>query len=157
MLDKIMIEFIKVKHRITHIIDSKCNWITTIKNNEVYVEREFGIEEGLDLEFSVNGEEIQEIWRDLINVQLVNVNDFVRQEERNAFLISLFAELPFVKVTTINGERAITFKEFKTDNLPSEKYDKVMLFLEEIMNIKWICQQTKKKPKPLIHKDLSLV
>lgn len=129
-----MIEFIKVKQRITHIIDSKCNWITTIKNNEVYVEREFGIEEELDLEFSVNGEEIQQIWRDLINVQLVNVNDFVRQEERNAFLISLFAELPFVKVTTINGERAITFKEFKTDNLPSEKYDKVMLFLEEIMN-----------------------
>ena len=29
---------------------------------------------------------------------------------------------------------AITFKEFQTDNLPSEKYDKVMLFLEEIMN-----------------------
>ncbi|MDW4539561.1 DUF3578 domain-containing protein [Bacillus cereus] len=134
MLGKIMIEFIKVKKRITHIIDSKCKWITTIKNNEVYVEREFGIEEELDLEFSLNGEEIQQIWRDLINVQLVNVNDFVRQEERNAFLISLFAELPFVKVTTINGERAITFKEFQTDNLPSEKYDKVILFLEEIMN-----------------------
>lgn len=129
-----MIEFIKVKHRITHIIDSKCNWITTIKNNEVHVEREIGIEEELDLEFNVNEEEIQQFWRDLINVQLVNVNDFVRQEERNAFLISLFAELPFVKVTTINGERAIAFKDFKTDNLPSEKYDKVMLFLEEIRN-----------------------
>ncbi|WP_410989791.1 McrB family protein [Bacillus cereus] len=134
MLNKIMLEFIKVKHRITHIIDSKCNWITTIKNNGVYVEREFGIEEELDLEFSVNEEEIQQFWRDLINVQLVNVNDFVRQEERNAFLISLFAELPFVKVTMINGERAIAFKEFQTNNLPSEKYDKVMLFLEEIMN-----------------------
>ncbi|OPD57718.1 MrcB family domain-containing protein [Bacillus anthracis] len=134
MLDKIMIEFIKVKHRITHIIDSKCNWITMIKDNEVYVEREFGIEEELDLEFSVNGEEIQQIWRDLINVQLVNVNDFVQQEERNAFLISLFAALPFVKVTKINGENAIAFKEFQTDNLPSEKYDKFILFLEEIMN-----------------------
>lgn len=129
-----MIEFIKVKHRITHIIDSKCNWITMIKDNEVYVEREFGIEEELDLEFSVNGEEIQQIWRDLINVQLVNVNDFVQQEERNAFLISLFAALPFVKVTKINGENAIAFKEFQTDNLPSEKYDKFILFLEEIMN-----------------------
>lgn len=116
-----MIEFIKVKHRITHIIDSKCNWITTIKNNEVYVEREFGIEGELDLEFSLNGEEIQQIWRDLINVQLVNVNDFVRQEERNAFLISLLAELPFVKVTTINGENKIKFEYFQTDNLPSEK------------------------------------
>lgn len=129
-----MIEFIKVKQRITHIIDSKCNWITTIKNNEVHVEREFGIEEESDLEFSVNDEEIQQFWRDLIDVQLVNVNDFVREEERNAFLISLFAELPFVKVTKINGENAIAFKEFQTDNLPSEKYDKVMLFLEEIMN-----------------------
>ncbi|MGH0594964.1 MrcB family domain-containing protein [Bacillus pretiosus] len=134
MLGKIMVEFIKVKQRITHIIDSKCNWITTIKNNEVHVDRETGIEEKLDLEFSVNEEEIQQFWRDLINVQLVNVNDFVRQEERNAFLISLFAELPFVKVTTINGERDIAFKTFQTDNLPSEKYDKVMLFLEEIMN-----------------------
>ncbi|MDA2098746.1 DUF3578 domain-containing protein [Bacillus cereus] len=134
MLDKIMIEFIKVKQRITHIIDSKCNWITTIKNNEVYVEREFGIEEDLDLEFSVNDEEIQQFWRDLINVQLVNVNDFVQEEERNAFLISLFAELPFVKVTMINGENAIEFEDFQTDDLPSEKYDKVMLFLEEIMN-----------------------
>ncbi|MEC3857907.1 DUF3578 domain-containing protein [Bacillus sp. WOD8 KX774193] len=134
MLGKIMIEFIKVKHRITHIIDSKCNWITKIKNNEVHVEREIGIEEEVDLEFSVNEEEIQQFWRDLINVQLVNVNDFVQEEERNAFLISLFAELPFVKVTTINGERAIAFKEFQTDNLPSEKYDKVILFLEEIIN-----------------------
>ncbi|UYO21129.1 MrcB family domain-containing protein [Bacillus sp. 41-22] len=134
MLDKIMIEFIKVKQRITPIIDSKCNWIATIKNNEVHVEREIGIEEELDLEFSVNEEEIQQFWRDLINVQLVNVNDFVREEERNAFLISLFAVLPFVMVTTINGEKAITFEEFQTDNLPSEKYDKVMLFLEEIMN-----------------------
>ncbi len=129
-----MIEFIKVKQRINHIIDSKYNWITTIKNNEVYVEREFGIEEELNLEFSVNEEEIQQFWRDLINVQLVNVNDFVRQEERNAFLISLFAELPFVKVTNINGERDIAFKKFQTDNLPSEKYDKVILFLEEIIN-----------------------
>ncbi|WP_176549953.1 hypothetical protein [Bacillus toyonensis] len=57
MLDKIMIEFIKVKQRITPIIDSKCNWIMTIKNNEVHVEREIGIEEELDLEFSVNEEE----------------------------------------------------------------------------------------------------
>ncbi len=134
MLDKIMIEFIKVTQRITHIIDSKCNWITTIKNNEVHVEREFRIEEESDLEFSVNDEEIQQFWRDLINVQLVNVNDFVQEEERNAFLISLFAELPFVKVTTINGERAIAFEDFQTDHLPSEKYDKVMLFLEEIIN-----------------------
>ncbi len=62
------------------------------------------------------------------------VNDFVRQEERNAFLISLFAELPFVKVTNINGERDIAFKKFQTDNLTSEKYDKVILFLEEIIN-----------------------
>lgn len=34
----------------------------------------------------------------------------------------------------VTGSRAITFKEFQTDNLPSEKYDKVMLFLEEVMN-----------------------
>ncbi|PFR55505.1 restriction endonuclease, partial [Bacillus cereus] len=32
------------------------------------------------------------------------------------------------------GENAIAFEKFQTDNLPSEKYDKVMLFLEEIIN-----------------------
>ncbi|PFM63676.1 restriction endonuclease [Bacillus cereus] len=134
MLDTLIIGFIKAKQRIINVIDSKSTWIMTIKDNEIYVERELGIEKESGLDFSVNDEEIQQVWREFINARVVNITDFVRGEERNAFLISLFAELPFVKVTTINGEKAITLKEFKTDNLPSEKCDKVMLFLEEVMN-----------------------
>lgn len=136
MLDKIIIEFIKVKQRIINIVDSKSTWIMTIKDNEIYVEKEFETEKeaGILLGFSVTDEEIQKFWRDFINVRAINITNFIQKEERKAFLKSLFAELPFIKVTTINEVKTITFKEFQTDNLPSEKYDKVMLFLEEIIN-----------------------
>ncbi|AXY08007.1 DUF3578 domain-containing protein [Bacillus thuringiensis LM1212] len=136
MLDKIIIEFIKAKQRIINIVNSKSTWIMTIRDNEIYVEEEFETEKeaGILLGFSVTDEEIQKFWRDFINVRAINITDFIQKEERNAFLKSLFAELPFIKVTTINEVKTITFKEFQTDNLPSEKYDKVMLFLEEIMN-----------------------
>ncbi|QWI15413.1 DUF3578 domain-containing protein [Bacillus wiedmannii] len=134
MLDKIIIEFIKTKQRIINSIGDKSNWLMTIKGNEVYVERKIGIEKGAGtiLDFSVTTEKILMVWQDFINDRIINSSDFY-QEELN-FFVSLFAELPFVKVTTINGERDIAFKKFQTDNLPSEKYDKVMLFLEEIIN-----------------------
>lgn len=135
MLDKIIIEFIKAKQRIINGIGDKSNWLVTIKDNEIYVERKLGIEKdaGTLFDFSVTIEKVLRVWQDFINDRIVNSPDFYQEEELN-FFVSLFAELPFVKVTKINGEKAITFKEFQTDNLPSEKYDKVMLFLEEIIN-----------------------
>ncbi|BCC45549.1 hypothetical protein bcgnr5378_15340 [Bacillus cereus] len=135
MLDKIIIEFIKAKQRIINGIGDKSNWLVTIKDNEIYVERKLGIEKdaGTLFDFSVTIEKVLRVWQDFINDRIVNSPDFYKEEELN-FFVSLFAELPFVKVTKINGEKAITFKEFQTDNLPSEKYDKVMLFLEEIIN-----------------------
>lgn len=135
MLDKIIIEFIKAKQRIINGIGDKSNWLITIKDNEIYVERKLGIEKdaGTLFDFSVTIEKVLRVWQDFINDRIINSPDFYQEEELN-FFVSLFAELPFVKVTKINGEKAITFKEFQTDNLPSEKYDKVILFLEEIMN-----------------------
>ncbi|MEI5876194.1 MrcB family domain-containing protein [Bacillus paranthracis] len=135
MLDKIIIEFIKAKQRIINGIGDKSNWLMTIKDNEIYVERKLGIEKdaGTLFDFSVTIKKVLRVWQDFINDRIINSPDFYQEEELN-FFVSLFAELPFVKVTKINGEKAITFKEFQTDNLPSEKYDKVMLFLEEIMN-----------------------
>nr|WP_144613198.1 DUF3578 domain-containing protein [Bacillus cereus] len=135
MLDKIMIEFIKTKQRIMNGIGDKSNWLMTIKDNEIYVERKLGIEKeaGTLLDFNVTVEEVLRVWQDFINDRIIN-NPDLYPGGRSNFLVSLFVELPFIEVTKINGENAITFKEFQTDNLPSEKYDKVMLFLEEIMN-----------------------
>ncbi|KXY09833.1 MrcB family domain-containing protein [Bacillus wiedmannii] len=135
MLDKIIIEFINTKQRIINGIGDKSNWLMTIKDNEIYVERKLGIEKeaGTLLDFNVTIEKVLRVWQDFINDRIINNPDFYPGERSN-FLVSLFAELPFIEATKINGEKAITFKEFQTDNLPSEKYDKVMLFLEEIMN-----------------------
>ncbi|PEL97505.1 MrcB family domain-containing protein [Bacillus wiedmannii] len=135
MLDKIIIEFIKTKQRIMNGIGDKSNWLMTIKDNEIYVERKLGIEKeaGTLLDFNVTIDEVLRVWQDFINDRIIN-NPDLYPGGRSNFLVSLFAELPFIEVTKINGENAITFKEFQTDNLPSEKYDKVMLFLEEIMN-----------------------
>ncbi|WP_395940395.1 MrcB family domain-containing protein [Bacillus cereus] len=116
-------------------IGDKSNWLMTIKDNEIYVERKLGIEKeaGTLLDFNVTVEEVLRVWQDFINDRIIN-NPDLYPGGRSNFLVSLFVELPFIEVTKINGENAITFKEFQTDNLPSEKYDKVMLFLEEIMN-----------------------
>lgn len=130
-----MIEFIKTKQRIMNGMGDKSNWLMTIKGNEIYVERKLGIEKeaGTLLDFNVTIDEVLRVWQDFINDRTINNLDFYSGERSN-FLVSLFIELPFIEVAKINGEKAITFKEFKTDNLPSEKYDKVILFLEEIMN-----------------------
>lgn len=130
-----MIEFIKKKQRIINGIGDKSNWLMTIKDNEIYVERKLGIEKeaGTLLDFNVTIDEVLRVWQDFINDRIINNPDFYPSGRSN-FLESLFVELPFIEVTKINGEKAISFKEFKTDNLPSEKYDKVMFFLEEIMN-----------------------
>lgn len=130
-----MIEFIKTKQRIMNGMGDKSNWLMTIKGNEIYVERKLGIEKeaGTLLDFNVTIDEVLRVWQDFINDRTINKLDF-DSGERSNFLVSLFVELPFIEVAKINGEKAIRFKEFKTDNLPSEKYDKVILFLEEIMN-----------------------
>ncbi|PFT19399.1 restriction endonuclease [Bacillus thuringiensis] len=135
MLDKIIIEFIKTKQRIINGIGDKSNWLMTIKDNEIYVERKLGIEKeaGTLLDFNITIDEVLRVWQDFINNRIINNPDFYPGGRSN-FLESLFVELPFIEITKINGEKAITFKEFKSDNLPSEKYDKVMLFLKEIMN-----------------------
>ncbi len=106
MLDKIIIEFIKAKQRIINGIGDKSNWLITIKDNEIYVERKLGIEKdaGTLFDFSVTIEKVLRVWQDFINDRIINSPDFYQEEELN-FFVSLFAELPFVKVTKINGEK----------------------------------------------------
>ena len=64
-------------------------------------------------------------------MRTVKSKDFGQGGECNAFLLAFFSQLPFVEC---NGIRSYCIYKFQTDNLPSEKYDKVILFLEEIIN-----------------------
>ncbi|KOS30285.1 restriction endonuclease [Bacillus anthracis] len=102
-------------------------------------------DEGLDVEvkiscgqyedevsyFKVSFELLKNTLEKFMAMRTVKSENFGQTSECNAFLLAFFSQLPFVNVMESG---AITFKEFQTDNLPSEKYDKVMLFLEEIMN-----------------------
>ncbi|SDZ07407.1 DUF3578 domain-containing protein [Bacillus sp. 166amftsu] len=135
MLDTTIIEFAKVMKQITDI-DRDSNWITKVGDKEIYVERESLRAKGSEKisRFSVTYESLQQAWEKFINIRVINSSDFVQEEEHNAFRISLFAELPFVNVTTINNSKAITFKEFQTDDLPCEQYHKVITFLEEVID-----------------------
>ncbi|PFD96432.1 restriction endonuclease [Bacillus cereus] len=135
MLDTTIIEFAKVMKQITDI-DRDSNWITKVGDKEIYAERESLRAKGSEKisRFSVTYESLQQAWEKFINIRVINSSDFVQEEEHNAFLISLFAELPFVNVTTINNSKAITFKEFQTDDLPCKQYHKVITFLEEVID-----------------------
>ncbi|QWU43842.1 MrcB family domain-containing protein [Bacillus sp. NP247] len=136
MLDQLIIELAKSKKQVEDIKGNKSYLIINKDDEGLYVETKLSLEQYEKGEtaisyFKVSFEILKNAWEKLIDVRKVKHEDFGQVGECNAFLVAFFSQFPFVNVT---GSRAITFKEFKTDNLPSEKYDKVMLFLEEIMN-----------------------
>ena len=51
--------------------------------------------------------------------------------------MAFFSLLPFVQITDINGTTAIQLKKFKTDDLPNEQYQKVLDFLNEVIEGKY--------------------
>ncbi|MDA1839641.1 DUF3578 domain-containing protein [Bacillus cereus group sp. BY17LC] len=134
MLEQLIIELAKLTKQVEDINSDK-NYLVINKDDEgLYIEAKFSREQ-YDEEappyFKVSFEILKDAWRKFIAMRTVKSEDFGQASECNTFLVAFFSQLPFVNVM---GAGAITFKEFKTDNLPSEKYDKVMLFLEEIMN-----------------------
>ncbi|MFD3447120.1 MrcB family domain-containing protein [Microbacteriaceae bacterium 4G12] len=138
MLENLLIEFSRRIKQINDIITNKPNWITKIDDKGLYIETESSREKYERGEesypyFMITFELLQQAWQDFINVRTATAEDFGQTSEQSAFLMAFFSQLPFVKVTTRNNSLAITFKEFQTDDLLCEQYDKVMLFLEEIM------------------------
>ncbi|PFJ52339.1 restriction endonuclease [Bacillus cereus] len=136
MLEQLIIELAKSKKQVEDIKGNKSYLIINKDDEGLYVETKLSLEQYEKGEtaisyFKVSFEILKNAWEKLIDVRKVKHEDFGQAGECNAFLVAFFSQFPFVNVT---GSRAITFKEFQTDNLPSEKYDKVMLFLEEIMN-----------------------
>ncbi|MDA1630421.1 DUF3578 domain-containing protein [Bacillus cereus group sp. TH172LC] len=133
MLEQLIIELAKSMKQAEDINGDK-NYLIINKDDE-----------GLDVEmkisraqyeeeasyFKVSFELLKNTLEKFMAMRTVKSENFGQAGGCNAFLLAFFSQLPFVNVTESG---AITFKEFKTDNLPSEKYDKVMLFLEEIIN-----------------------
>ncbi|WP_237979657.1 MrcB family domain-containing protein [Bacillus thuringiensis] len=133
MLEQLIIELAKSMKQAKDINGDK-NYLIINKDDEG-LDVEMKISRGQYEEeasyFKVSFELLKNTWEKFIAMRTVKSENFGQAGECNVFLLALFSQLPFVNVMESG---AITFKEFQTDNLPSEKYDKVMLFLEEIMN-----------------------
>ncbi|MDV5066709.1 MULTISPECIES: MrcB family domain-containing protein [Bacillus] len=134
MLEQLIIELAKLTKQVEDINSDKTYLVRNKDNGDLDVEIKF-LREQYEKEassyFKVSSELLKNAWQKFIDIRTVKREDFGQASEMNNFLVAFFSQLPFVNVMESG---AITFKEFKTDNLPSEKYDKVMLFLEEIMN-----------------------
>ncbi|PHG46314.1 MrcB family domain-containing protein [Bacillus wiedmannii] len=136
MLEQLIIELAKSMKQVEDIKGDKTYWVINKDDKGLDVQTktssgQYAKEEEAPSYFNVSFELLKNVWGKLIAMRTVKSEDFGQVSECNAFLLAFFSQLPFVDV---KESGAITFKEFKTDNLPSEKYDKVMLFLEEIMN-----------------------
>ncbi|MFK4320464.1 MoxR-like ATPase/uncharacterized protein YsxB (DUF464 family) [Bacillus sp. RC145] len=136
MLDQLIIELAKTMKQVEDIKGDKTYLVINKDDKGLDVENKFSREqcekeEGAPSYFKVSFELLKNAWGKFINMRTVKSEDFGQASESNTFLVAFFSQIPFVNVME---SRAITFKEFQTDNLPSEKYDKVMLFLEGVMN-----------------------
>ncbi|PGW29505.1 MrcB family domain-containing protein [Bacillus cereus] len=133
MLEQLIIELAKSMKQVEDINGDKTYLI--INKDDEGLDVEMKISRGQYEEeasyFKVSFELLKNILEKFMAMRTVKSENFGQAGECNTFLLAFFSQFPFVDVTESG---AITFKEFKTDNLPSEKYDKVMLFLEEIMN-----------------------
>lgn len=136
MLDQLIIELTKSTKRVKDIKNNKSYLIINKDDAGLYVETkslygQYEKKEESHSYFKVSFKLLKKVWQRLIDVRKVNHEDLEPMGECNAFLLAFFLQFPFVNVTE---SRAITLKEFQTDDLPCEKYDKVLIFLEEIMN-----------------------
>ncbi|MGH0680004.1 MrcB family domain-containing protein [Bacillus luti] len=133
MLEQLIIELAKSMKQVEDINGDKTYLI--INKDDEGLDVEMKISRGQYEEeasyFKVSFALLKNTLEKFMAMRTVKSEDFGQAGECNTFLLAFFSQLPFVNVMESG---AITFIEFKTDNLPSEKYDKVILFLEEIMN-----------------------
>ncbi|MBY0597772.1 MrcB family domain-containing protein [Bacillus bingmayongensis] len=136
MLDQLITEFAKVTNQVNDINTNESYLIIKTDDKGLYVETELLREKYKRGEeshpyFMVTFETLQQAWQKLITVRTVTSEDFGKVSEHNAFLMAFLSQLPFVNIT---DSKSIVFKEFQTDDLPCEQYDKVITFLEEVMD-----------------------
>ncbi|MDE5414176.1 AAA family ATPase [Alkalihalobacillus sp. MEB203] len=134
----IFIELAKRNNEIKTLSSHKPNWITKVDQSGIYVETEASRQKQERGESSERGAHIQFdymliAWEEFTNKRVAIANDFVQTRGRTSFLMAFFAKLPFVEVVQKNGATAIALKEFKTDELPSIKFYRVVDYLNEII------------------------
>ncbi len=138
MIEKVIIELAnRIKYTKTLNIQ-KINQITTVDGKVIHIETESSREKYKSDEKPSPFEEISynyilQGWEEFISERIAAVNDFIKVRGRSSFIMSYFAQLPFVEVLSQENKTAIKLKEFKTDDLPNEQYDKVKAFLEEVI------------------------
>jgi hypothetical protein len=141
-----IIEIIKALAEQTKMIETltqkKRNYIRKIDGKGIFVETESSLEKfkrgekTTSLE-NISFEFLQQAWKEFSSKRVVTKEDFVKTKGRTSFIMSFFAKLTFVKVVEKAQKTAISFIEFKTDDLPNEQIHKVKTFLEDIIEGKY--------------------
>ncbi|MCM3392584.1 MrcB family domain-containing protein [Cytobacillus oceanisediminis] len=142
MIEKIVNELGNRVKFIKTLNSQKINQITAVDSIGVHVETESSREKYKRGERPSSSEEIShnfifQGWEEFISKRIVTAKDFIKVRGRSSFIMSYFAELPFVEVSSIENKTAIKLKEYKTDDLPSEQYHKVKTFLDEVVDGKY--------------------
>ncbi|WP_433747841.1 MrcB family domain-containing protein [Falsibacillus pallidus] len=137
-----IIEILKALAKRTEMIETlslnKSNYIRKTDDKGIYVETDSSMgkfrrgEKTTPLEL-IPFEFIQHAWDEFASKRVASKEDFVRTKGRTSFIMSFFAELPFVKVVEEGQKTAISLIEFKTDELPNEQIHKVITFIEEVI------------------------
>ncbi|MFC7785513.1 MrcB family domain-containing protein [Rossellomorea sp. GCM10028870] len=137
-----LLEIIKALSKQTKMVETlslkKTNYIRKVDENGIFVETESSLEKFQRGEKTTSMESIsfvflKQAWEEFSSKRVATKEDFVKTKGRTSFIMSFFARLPFVKVVEKGQKTAISFIEFKTDDLPNEQIHKVMTFLEEII------------------------
>ncbi|MEI2664065.1 MrcB family domain-containing protein [Rossellomorea sp. LJF3] len=137
-----IIEIIKALAKQTNMIETlslnKRNYIRKIDEKGIYVETESSLEKfqrgekNTSIE-SISFEFLQQAWGEFSSKRVASKEDFVKTKGRTSFIMSFFSKLSFVKIVEKGQKTAISFIEFKTDDLPNEQIHKVTAFLEKVI------------------------
>ncbi|MDQ0187845.1 MrcB family domain-containing protein [Cytobacillus kochii] len=147
MIEQLIIEMAK---RIKYIKTPNIQEIKTVDNQGIHIETESSRNEYnrgnrhspyVDIDFNY----ILKEWEVFTKERTTTVDKLMTESERSAFILSYFAQLPFVDSLNQGDKATIKLKDFKTDELPNEQYDKVITFLDEVTHGKYDPEQLSKQ------------
>lgn len=149
MLENVVIELAKRIDVVKTLSTNKPNWITKVDDQGVYIETDASREKFNNGKKSEAAElltfkYISSAWEELIDNRVASADDFTRTRGRSSFLMALLNQLPFVEVQHSNPLK-IALKEFKTDDLPRESYQRLETVIAEV------------KKSFYVHQDLRLI
>ncbi|PLT32707.1 McrB family protein [Bacillus sp. V5-8f] len=138
MLEKMLGKLAENISEVTTLSTGKSNFITKKDHNGIYVETHSSREKfkngTKDNPFEhISFDFIEQAWKEFTIARTATANEFIKTRGRSSFLMAMISKLPFVEVVNVDGSMAVKLKEFKTDDLPCEKLDKVIQFLEDVI------------------------